>query len=375
MKISRSGFSHARDVRYAVIGLGHIAQVAVLPGFAHARNSRLVALVSGDAEKRRKLSRKYDVPFTFSYEQYDECLRSGEIDAVYIALPNDMHRDYCVRAARAGIHVLCEKPLAVSVREGQAIVRAAERHRVKLMTAYRLHFEAANLSTIELVRSGKLGEPRYFSSTFSFQVEDPDNIRLQRERGGGAIFDIGVYCINAARYLFRDEPTEIFAMSVNSGEARFREVDETTSVIMRFPKERIATFIASFGASTAGDYLLVGTKGSVCLDPAYEYAETLEQIVTINDKSTRKSFSRSDQFGAEIEAFSDCIIKDRQPEPSAVEGLADLRVIEAIYRSARTGRVVRLEPFQKRARPTRRQLKKKPPVREPEIIKAESPYS
>jgi predicted dehydrogenase len=375
MKISRSGSSYSRDVRYAVVGLGHIAQVAVLPGFEHANNSRLVALVSGDAEKRRKLQRKYRVPFTYDYERYDECLRSGEIDAVYIALPNDLHREACVRAARAGIHVLCEKPLATSVREGEVIIRAARKNRVKLMTAYRLHFEAANLSTIELVRSGKLGTPRYFNSTFSYQVDDPDNIRLKRERGGGAIFDIGVYCINAARYLFQDEPTEVFAMSVNSGDPRFREVDETTSVILRFPEERVASFTVSFGASTAGEYLLMGTKGSVRLDPAYEYSEALRQIVTIDDKPREKTFPISDQFGAEIEAFSECVLRNRDPEPSGVEGLADLRIIEAIHRSAATGRLIALPPFNKNTRPTRQQTKRKPAVRKPEPIKAESPHS
>ena len=358
-----------------MVGLGHIAQVAVLPGFAHARRSRLVAFVSGEPRKLKKLGKKYGVSLTYSYEQYDECLRSGEIDAVYIALPNDMHREYAVRAAQAGIHVLCEKPLAVSVREGTAMQQAAVKHRVKLMTAYRLHFEPANLNTIELVGSGRIGEPRYFNSTFSFQITDSDNIRLQLERGGGAIFDIGTYCINAARYLFRDEPTEVFAMTVNRGERRFKEVDETTSVIMRFPKERLASFTVSFGSSTSGRYELVGTKGSVVLDPAYEYSSALEQTVIINDKPRTKRFPRTDQFGGEIEAFSDWVLGRSDPEPSAAEGLADLRVIEAIHGSIRTGRSVKLDSFKKNTRPSSRQEKRKPPVKEPEPVAVDSPHN
>ncbi|MEO7411973.1 MAG: Gfo/Idh/MocA family oxidoreductase, partial [Opitutaceae bacterium] len=291
-------------VRYAVVGLGHIAQVAVLPGFANAKNSTLAALVSGDAKKLAKLGKKYRVPLIYGYDRYEECLRSGEIDAVFIALPNEQHREYCVRAAEAGIHVLCEKPLALSMREGEQIVRAAQKNKVKLMTGYRLHFEAANLSTIELVRSGKLGDPRYFTSTFSFQLADPSNIRTKRAQGGGALNDIGVYCINAARYLFGSEPTEVFAMSVNQGDRRFREVDETTSVVLRFPEERVASFTVSFGASTSGRYQLVGTKGSVVMEPAYEYAHPLRQIITIDDKSREKTFPLNDQFGGEIEAFS-----------------------------------------------------------------------
>jgi glucose-fructose oxidoreductase len=361
-------------VRYAVIGLGHIAQVAVLPGFAHARNSELTALVSGEPEKLKKLGKKYRVTNTYGYEHYDECLRSGLIDAVYIALPNDLHRDYAVRAAEAGIHVLCEKPLAVSVRDGEAMLKAAVKNHVKLMTAYRLHFEPANLNAIELVRLGKLGEPRYFNSTFSYQITDPDNIRLQSERGGGAIFDIGTYCINAARYLFADEPTEVFAMSVNSGDPRFKEVDETTSVMMRFPKERLATFTVSFGASTSGRYELVGTKGSVTLDPAYEYSSALEQTVMINDKAREKKYPRTDQFGGEIEAFSEWVLDRCDPEPSAAEGIADLRIIEAIHRSIRTGRTVKLAAFRKSERPDRSQEKRKPAVKEPEIVKVDSPH-
>jgi glucose-fructose oxidoreductase len=242
------------------------------------------------------------------------------------------------------------------------------------MTAYRLHFEPANLNAIELVRSGKLGEPRYFSSTFSYQITDPDNIRLQQERGGGAIFDIGTYCINAARYLFDDEPQEVFAMSANSGDARFKEVDETTSVLLRFPKNRLATFTVSFGAGTSGRYELVGTKGSVVLDPAYEYSSALEQTVTINDKAKEKKYPRTDQFGGEIEAFSQWVLDRRDPEPSAVEGIADLRVIEAILRSIRTGRTIKLTPFKKTERPDGTQEKRKPAVKEPDVVNVDSPH-
>lgn len=252
--------------------------------------------------------------------------------------------------------------------------QAAVRHRVKLMTAYRLHIERANLNTIELVRSGRIGEPRYFNSTSSFQITDPDNIRLQLERGGGAIFDIGTYCINAARYLFRDEPTEVFAMTVNSGDPRFKEVDETTRVLMRFPKERLASFTVSFGSSTSGRYELVGTKGSVVLDPAYEYSSALEQTVIINDKPRTKPFPRTDQFGGEIEAFSDWVLGRCDPEPSAAEGLADLRVIAAIHRSIRTGRSVKLDTLKKSTRPSPRQEKRKPPVKEPEPVAVDSPH-
>jgi len=182
------GTTKRNHVRYAVIGQGYIAQVAVLPSFAHARrNSELAALVSDDPEKLRKLGRKYGVSHLFGYEDFEKGLREAEVDAVYIALPNDMHRAYTERAASAGVHVLCEKPMAPSAADCEAMIRATQAAGVRLMIAYRLHFQKGNLKAVEIVKSGRLGQPRFFSSDFSMQVKDKDNIRLQRERGGGPL--------------------------------------------------------------------------------------------------------------------------------------------------------------------------------------------
>src|ERR1700681_1126883 len=188
-----------KKVRYAVVGLGYISQVAVLPAFAHAReNSELTALVSGDPKKLEALSRKYRVERTYMYEQYADCLKSGEIDAVYVALPNHMHRAYTESAARAGIHVLCEKPMALTETECQAMIAAVEQSGVKFMIAYRLHFERGNLDAIEVVNSGKIGEPRIFDSIFSQQVR-AGNSRLRQDVGGGPVYDMGIYCSHASR--------------------------------------------------------------------------------------------------------------------------------------------------------------------------------
>src|SRR5688572_10709307 len=322
-----------KKVRYAVVGLGHIAQVAVLPAFAHAaRNSELGALVSDDATKLRKLGTRYGVAGRSSYDGFEECLEENAIDAVYIALPNHLHREYTERAARKGVHVLCEKPLAVTVRDAEAMIRACDRAGVKLMTAYRLHFEAANLNAIEAVRKGQIGEARLFNSTFCMQVE-AGNIRVRPETGGGTLYDIGIYCINAARYLFRAEPEEVVALSANNGERRFRGVDEMTSAILRFPGERLAAFTSSFGAADVSRYRVVGTKGDAVLEPAYEYAEGLKITVTVEGKKRTRQFAKSDQFAPELLHFSDCVRSGRDPQPGGRDGLADLRVIEALYRS------------------------------------------
>src|SRR5262245_45638073 len=348
----------SRTVRYAVVGLGHIAQVAVLPAFAHARkNSRLVTVVSNDRTKRRAIAKRYRIDRTFTYDEFDDCLSA--VDAVYIALPNSMHAEYTIRAARAGIHVLCEKPMAVTVGECQQMIAACRQAHVKLMVAYRLHFETLNLDAIEMARRGRLGELKFFNSSFSMKVRRGD-IRTKRAYGGGTLYDIGVYCINAARNLFRSEPTRVTAVSVNSGLASLAEIDETTAATLKFGDGGVAAFVTSFNAADVGSYRIVGTKGDLRVDPAYEYAEGLAYTLTIDGKTKRRRIGKHDQFAAELAYFSDCILKDRQPEPSGEEGLQDVRIVQALYQSARTGRSVRIPPFAKWKRPTKRQRISRP---------------
>ena len=357
-------------VRYGVVGLGHIAQVAVLPAFANAsRNSRLTALVSDDPTKLKTLAKKYDIEHAYSYKQYEECLR--HVDAVYIALPNSMHKEYTVRAARVGVHVLCEKPMAVTVGECEEMVEACRRNHVKLMIAYRLHFDDVNLKAIELVHRGRIGTPKFFNSSFAMTVK-PDNIRTKKGLGGGTLYDIGVYCVNAARYLFRAEPTEVMAISVNAGAPALREIDESTGAILRFDGERVAAFVTSFNAADVASYRIVGTKGQLHVDPAYEYAEGLSYELTVNGRTIRERGSKHDQFAPELLYFSDCILRDREPEPSGLEGLQDVRIIQALYRSAQTGKAVRLAPIKMPKRPTGRQRIVKPPIKPPAPVKASS---
>jgi predicted dehydrogenase len=343
-----------RKIRYAVVGLGDIAQVAVLPAFRNTRNSELTAIVSGDPQKLRKLARKYRLQQAFSYEEYDRALRV--VDAVYIALPNHLHKEYAIRAADAGVHVLCEKPMAVTTEECEAMMEASERNRVKLMIAYRLHFEPANCEAIRLASTGKLGTLRIFTSEFAQNVAE-GNVRVSEPaaRGGGSLYDMGVYCINAARHLFHAEPASVFAFSANIGEKRFEHVEEMLSVVMRFPDERLASFTCSFGATDIGRYTLVGTKGTLIVDPAYDYSAALKHRLTVGKKTMPRTFPKRDQFGDEIVYFSDCILKNEQPEPSGLEGMADVTIVQAVYESLRTGKPVdvrqpALEQEERRAR-------------------------
>ena len=280
-----------RKIKYAIVGLGYISQVAILPAFAHAQeNSELAAIVSGDPAKLKALAKKYKVPKTYSYEQYADCLADG-IDAVYIALPNSMHRAYAEGAARAGVHVLCEKPMAVNEQECEAIMDAAEKATTKLMIAYRLHFERGNLSVIESIRQGRIGEPRIFNSVFCQQVS-PGNSRLERGLGGGPLFDIGIYCINAGRYLFAAEPYEVFAYSASGRDERFQQVPEMISALLKFSGDRLASFTCSFGAADRSEYEIVGTKGSIRMNPAYEMVGDLKREPQSMERRKRRPTER-----------------------------------------------------------------------------------
>ncbi|MBI4211753.1 MAG: Gfo/Idh/MocA family oxidoreductase [Deltaproteobacteria bacterium] len=356
-----------KKIRYAVVGLGYISQVAVLPAFRHAKkNSILAALISSDHVKLRKLGAMYGVTDIYSYEEYDECLQSGKIDAVYISMPNSHHHEYTLKAANAGIHVLCEKPMALTVPQCQEMIEVATQGGIKLMIAYRLHFESANLHAIEIARSGRLGELRYFHSMLSMQVKE-GNSRLQPDLGGGSLYDIGIYCINAARNLFQEEPQSVFATSLKA------EVDEQTTVLLSFSNGRTASFTCSFIAADKSFFELVGTKGSIRLEPAYELAEPLRLMLTIDGQTKEKKFKKGDQFAPELLYFSNCILEGKEPEPSGQEGLADIRIISALFESLHTGLPISLAPFRKSHRPNIDQEIKIPAFERPELIHAEAP--
>jgi glucose-fructose oxidoreductase len=239
------------------------------------------------------------------------------------------------------------------------------------MTAYRLHFEKSNLEAVKLIKSGKLGPIRFFNSVFSMQARDP-NIRLEKEMGGGPLRDLGVYCINAARYLFGAEPTAVQAIAATGDDKRFGEVEEMVAATLRFPDERLASFICSFGAADQATYDVIGTKGALKLVNGYEYSEPVEMQINLGDRKQIRKFTKRDQFAPELLYFSECILNDREPEPSGQEGLADVRIIEALYASARTGKLIKVKPDSKRKRPSPRQEIRRPAIREPELVHARS---
>lgn len=364
-----------RKIRYAVVGLGYIAQVAVLPAFVNAEeNSELVALVSGDSKKLKALGEKYNIDKLYLYSEFESLVRSGDIDAVYIATPNDYHRNIMEQAARYGVHVLCEKPLAVTTEDCLSMIQAAKLNHIRLMVAYRLHFEAANLEAIKLAQTRKIGELKIFNSIFTMQANDPHNIRLEDvKKGGGPLYDIGIYCINAARYLFKAAPIEVFAMTVESSDSRFKRSPEMISAVLKFPDQRLATFSISFGAYASADFDLVGTKGRLRLENAYEYSTTMRLKLYQDKKLITKKYSKRDQFAPELIYFSDCILNHKNPEPSGEEGLADIKIIEGLILSMELGTPVKLDEMNKRTRPNEQQKITKSFIPKPKLFHVVTP--
>ncbi len=369
-------FSKPKEkIRYAVVGLGYIAQIAVLPAFKNARsNSSLVALVSGDKEKLKRLGDKYHVEKRYLYSELEDCLKRGEVDAIYIATPNFYHRNIMETAAKYGVHVLCEKPMAVTTEDCLSMINEAQKNNIQLMIAYRLHFESANLEAIKIAQSKRIGDLKVFNSVFTMQVKDHNNIRLEEvEKGGGPLYDIGIYCINAARYLFKAEPVEVFAMTANSKDSRFKKVDELVSCIMKFPEGKLATFSISFGSFPSADYDLIGSKGRVRLEKGYEYAKTMTLKIYEEKKIISKKYPRRDQFAPELIYFSDCIQRKKKPEPSGEEGLADIKIIEALLLSIDLGAPITLDEINKKSRPSENQKITRPSFIKPRLFNVIGP--
>ena len=369
-----SALGLGKKVRYAVVGLGNITQGAFLPGVRGTGNSEVTAFVSGDAEKAREVAKRHGVKDIYDYAEFDRMLASGSIDAIYLATPNWRHAEFAVPALQAGIHVLAEKPLDVSVAKAESILSAQRKSSAKLMVAYRLHFEPATLDAIRRIREGELGDLVMFTSAFGQNVE-PRNHRATNAELAGPLLDMAPYPINATRYLFGDEPVEVAAaVGSRHPEAGLGDMDDTVAVTLRYPGNRLAQFTVSYVTSGIDSFIVAGTKGSIHMSPAFGYKSGLEQNRMVGGTKTHQAFKHTDQFGGELRYFSDCILNDRAPEPDGEEGLADLRVLEGIFKALETGKAVKLAPLDRRRRiDVSEQEQTLTPSTGPEPVNAPSP--
>jgi predicted dehydrogenase len=335
-----------RKLGYAMLGLGYYATKIIMPRFAECEHSKLVALVSGTPEKLETFGEQYGVPEShrYSYETFDSIADNPDVDIVYVVTPNSLHRTFTERAARAGKHVMCEKPMATTSADAEAMIAACRKADRKLMIGYRSRFQAHNIEAIKLIREGAIGPVRTIVADAGFTIGDPKQWRLNRTlSGGGSLMDIGIYSLNAARYLTGEEPVAINAFeNTDRGDVRFKTVEDLISFQLLFPSGAIANCNSAYSANF-NRYQVTGPKGFVELDPATNYEGQAMQV-RLNGKTGPREPTPTvkSQFAGQLDHFAECILTGREPIVPGEEGLKDMRLIEAIYRAAREGRTVKV---------------------------------
>jgi predicted dehydrogenase len=331
---------------YAVIGLGALSQAAVLPAFAHAKRSKLVALVTSDKGKGKSFAQKFNVKHVFQYDEFAQCLALPEVEAIYIALPPGRNEEFAVAAANAGKHVLCEKPLAASVEQARVMVEACRKNSVQLMTAYRKYFDPASVHLKRMVTNGELGRIDVIHALFTelrtFGDKSPSWMFERKLSGGGPLADLGIYCLNTSRWLVDEDPVSATAISWARDPRRYAEVEEGISFRLDFASGLILQGTTSYSAGFSSFIHVHGEKGWAELAPAFAFEEERRMSGKIAGKWFAKTYKPLDEFALELDYFAQCVRENKKPEPDGEQGLRDMIIIEAIYRAAKEGKPVKI---------------------------------
>ncbi len=337
-------------VRYAVVGLGHLALEEILPALSTCKKSKLTALVSGSPDKMKKVAAQYGVKpeNCYSYQTYDQIRNNKEVDVIYIVLPNSLHKEYVIRGAKAGKHILCEKPMSISAQECRDMIDACNKAGVKLMVAYRIQYEPHNRKLREMVQQKVFGNPKLLEACNSQSSANPQHWRHKLAlAGGGSLPDIGLYCLNTARFVLGEEPMEVFAYKYSTpGNPLFTEVEELISWQMRFPSGVVASCTSDYNVHETRRYRTMCEKGWLNIDQAFSYHGQKLNSARAEGKIERKEdigLAEKNQFATEIDHFSGCVIDNKKPFTPGEEGLQDHIIMEAIYQSAREGKPVQIK--------------------------------
>ena len=330
-------------VGFALVGLGRLSINQLIPAFRVSKKAKLSALVSGDPAKAKRLAQENGInpESIYDYKNFGRIKDNKDVQVVYIVLPNSMHAEYTVRAARAGKHVLCEKPMEVSVTKCQQMISECRHAKVKLMIAYRVQYEPMHRTMQRLVREKIFGEVKYIESANLQKVEQMEWRLSEKLSGSGALGDLGVYCINSIRFLLGQEPVEISAQTFRPADnPRFKEVDATITWQMRFPNGLLANCACSFDGHDTKSYRVVADRGTFGMDPAFPY-RGLKMFAQPNEPALPE-IPETDQFANELDHMADCVVDNHEPYTPGEEGLQDQRIIEAILESAKKGKIVKL---------------------------------
>jgi predicted dehydrogenase len=336
---SLSRRSNEKKLGIALVGLGNYATYQLAPALQLTNNCYLAGVVTGTPSKGEKWKKLYSIDDKniYNYDNFDSIAENESIDIVYIVLPNSMHHEFTIRAAKAGKHVICEKPMALNVNECREMIDVCKKENVRLFIGYRLHSEPYNRAAMKFRATG-VGKLKIIEAGFGFKIGDPTQWRLKKTlSGGGALMDLGIYCIQAARYSTGEEPIYITAQEYKTDPVKFSEVDETITWQMEFPTGAVSNSITSY-AGPANRLYLGAEQGWFELRPAFNYrgikGKTNDSELVLPDIN---------QQAAQMENFTSCILENKPSDAGGEEGLKDLRVIEAIYKSIQTKEKVKVE--------------------------------
>ena len=329
-------------LRVAIMGLGSYG-TRVADAMQACKKAKLVGVISGTPSKITTWQTKYGIPEKncYNYENFDNIKNNPDIDAVYIITPNALHKDETIRVAKAGKHVICEKPMAINAKEGKEMVDACKKANVKLLVGYRMHFEPKTLEIIRMRNAGDFGKALFFQGLSGFRIGDPTQWRLKKElAGGGAMMDIGIYSINGARYMIGEEPIWVTAQETKTDKVKFKEgVDETIQFQLGFPSGAVASCLSTYSMNNLDRFFLNGEKGFGELLPATGYGP-----IKGRTNKGELDFQHVTHQTVQMEEMSAIILEGKQPivPVDGEEGLKDLKIIDAIYAAVKSGKKVKL---------------------------------
>jgi predicted dehydrogenase len=337
---SRLMAQQPKKLGFALVGLGNLSTNQIAPALQKTKFCRLAAVVTGTPAKERIWADKYKIPQRniYNYDNFDQIAGNPEIDVVYVVLPNAMHGEFTIRAAKAGKHVLCEKPMEVSAEKCQAMIDVCKEAKVQLAVGYRCQFTPHHLELIRMAREKAFGQVKLIEASFGFRIGDPNQWRLKHSlAGGGALMDVGIYALQAARYVSGEEPIEISATETKTDPVKFREVDESIAWSMRFPSGVMANCATTYFVNGMNRIWAGAESGWFQLDPAYSYGG-------LKGRTSKGEIElpQVDHFAAEMDDFAECILNGKKSKVSGEEGLRDVKVMTAIYQSIKEGKAVKL---------------------------------
>ncbi|RZK80390.1 MAG: Gfo/Idh/MocA family oxidoreductase [Pedobacter sp.] len=340
----------AERVGYAIVGLGHLALEEVIPELMACKYSKLSALVSSDEEKMQQVAAQYGVKAgsCYTYDDYDRLKDNDEVQVIYIILPNNMHKEFTIRGAKAGKHILCEKPMANTAAECRQMIKACDTAGVKLMIAYRIQYQPHHLLLREMIKKEQFGKVKFIEASNGQSSANPEHWRhVGAQAGGGALPDIGIYCLNTSRFLLGMEPTEVFAYKYSTpGNPLFKDTEEMISFQLKFDDGIIASCMAHYNVHEVKALRVHAEEGWMFMDKAFAYAG--QKLTTANaqgEYSIEQNIGIIEikQFAAEMDHFSQCVLNDKNPDTPGEEGLQDHIIMEAIYKSAESGKPVKIK--------------------------------